>query len=294
MPSRQEAVLEATALLLRRGRRDRRWSRVTLYVGLALLAAVLLGSVLQPILPIPSPDHQDYGAVLQGPSFAHLFGTDSLGRDVFSRTLAAGRLDLRVAVLVTAISVVIGVVMGCIAGFFGGKIDVVIMRMADVVLAFPFLVLILAIVTVFGAGLSGVYIGVPLTGWALYARLTRAEMLVVREKEYVLAAQTLGFGQRRTLLRHAAPNVWRPALVFSTADVVFNIMLLATLSYLGVGAQPPTPEWGAIIAEGQSYLLTAWWISTLAGLVVVLVGVGFSLVGDAMADILGEEVRLAA
>lgn len=290
----QGALLDATRALARRGGAQRRWARAALFVGIGIVALLLVLSLLQPLLGLAPPNQQNLNAVLQAPSAHHLFGTDDLGRDMLSRTLVASRLDLAVAGLVTLLSVVIGVVLGAAAGFFGGATDAVIMRLADVVLAFPFLVLVLAVVAIFGPGLTGVYVGVPLVGWSLYARLTRAQMLVVREKEYVLAARTLGFSTWRTLLRHAAPNVWRPALVYSMADVVLNIMLLATLSYLGVGVQPPQAEWGGLIAEGQSYLLEAWWISTLPGLVVVFVGIGFSLAGDAVADMLGEDMRLAA
>jgi peptide/nickel transport system permease protein len=278
----------------RRGGRPRRWTRVTLSIGVVLLTIVVVASLARPLIGLPEPNHQDLAHALEAPSGAHPFGTDNLGRDVLSRTLAAGVLDLRVAITVTAISVLIGLALGAIAGFFGGAADATVMRVADFVLAFPFLVLILAVVAIFGPGLKGLYVGVPLVGWALYARLTRAEMLVVREREYVLAARTLGYSTPRVLLRHALPNVWRPALVFSTADVVLTIWLLATLSYLGLGVQPPTSEWGAIIADGQGYLLNAWWIATLPGLVVVVVGIGFSLVGDAVAEILGQEVKFVA
>jgi peptide/nickel transport system permease protein len=281
-------------LRARSGRRSRRWARLTLAIGVALLAVVVLACLARPLLGLPDPNQQDLADALAAPSGAHPFGTDNLGRDVLSRTLAAGLLDLRVAITVTAISVLFGLAFGALSGFFGGRADSVVMRLADFVLAFPFLVLILAVVAIFGPGLKGLYVGVPLVGWALYARLTRAEMLVVREREYVLAARTLGYSTPRVLLRHALPNVWRPALVFSTADVVLTIWLLATLSYLGLGVQPPTAEWGGIIADGQSYLLNAWWISTLPGLVVVVVGIGFSLVGDGLAEILGQEVKFAA
>ena len=281
-------------LRARSGRRSRRWARLTLGIGVALLAIVVIACLARPLLGLPDPNQQDLAHALEAPSGAHPFGTDNLGRDVLSRTLAAGLLDLRVAITVTAISVLLGLAFGALSGFFGGRADSVVMRLADFVLAFPFLVLILAVVAIFGPGLKGLYVGVPLVGWALYARLTRAEMLVVREREYVLAARTLGYSTPRVLLRHALPNVWRPALVFSTADVVLTIWLLATLSYLGLGVQPPTAEWGGIIADGQAYLLNAWWISTLPGLVVVVVGIGFSLVGDGLAEILGQEVKFTA
>jgi peptide/nickel transport system permease protein len=263
-------------------------------VALAVLAAVLLASLLQPFLGLPAPNQQDLGNALRSPSLAHPFGTDEVGRDVFSRTLSAAKLDLAAAVSVTLLSMVLGTALGAIAGYFGRAVDAVIMRLADIVLAFPFLVLVLAVAAVLGPGLTAFFVGVPIVGWAVYARLTRAEMLVVREKEYMQAAKTLGFSRARTVLRHAAPNVWRPAFVYSTADVVMNITLLATLSYLGVGVRPPTPEWGGIIADGQQFLLEAWWITTLPGFAVVLVGICFAVIGDALADLLGEEVRFAA
>jgi peptide/nickel transport system permease protein len=263
-------------------------------VALAVLALVLLASLLQPLLGLPAPNQQDLGNALQAPSVAHPFGTDDLGRDVFSRTLSAAKLDLAAAISVTLLSMILGTALGAVAGFFGRAADGTVMRLADVVLAFPFLVLVLGVAAVLGPGLSAFFVGVTIVGWAVYARLTRAEMLVVREKEYIQAAKTLGFSRSRTVVRHAAPNVWRPAFVYSTADVVMNITLLATLSYLGVGVRPPTPEWGGIIADGQQYLLEAWWISTLPGLALVLVGICFALIGDALADLLGEEVRFAA
>lgn len=256
-----------------------------------LLGTIALACAIAPLLGLPGPNAQNYNAVLQAPSWAHPFGTDELGRDVFSRTLAGGRLDLSIGITLTAVSLSIGVALGVCAGFFGGLVDSVIMRCADVVLAFPALVLLLALSAVFGAGLTGVYVGVPLIGWALYARLTRAQMLVVREREYVLAARVLGYSTRRTLLKHAFPNVWRPAFVFSMADIVLNISLLATLSYLGVGVQPPRAEWGVLIADGQSQLLNAWWIATLPGLVLVAVSFGLILIGDATAELLGDEGR---
>jgi peptide/nickel transport system permease protein len=180
------------------------------------------------------------------------------------------------------------------AGFFGGKVDGVFMRLVDVALGFPFIILVIGLIAIVGPGLEGVIIGVPLVGWAVYARLARAEMLVVRGQDYMLAAEVLGLSARRRLLRHALPNIWRPLLAFSMIDIVLNIMLIASLSFLGLGVQPPTPEWGAIIAEGQQYLLTAWWISILPGIVVVLVGFGFSLVGDAAADLLSRDLSVAA
>jgi peptide/nickel transport system permease protein len=285
-------ALDRLERVRRRGPRERRWMRLSLGLGIAIIALAGLLCVCAPLLPLPNPNTQDYSAVLQPPSWAHPFGTDEVGRDVFSRTLWGGRLDLSIAMLMTLISFVTGTTLGGLAGFQGGRAESVIMRVADIALAFPFIVLVISLVTIFGPGLKGLIVGVPLVGWAIYARLTRAEMLVVREQDYMLAARVLGLSRRRILLRHGLPNLWRAVLVFSVIDVVLNITLIASFSYLGLGVQPPTAEWGAIVASGQQYLLSAWWISTLPGLVIVLAGVGFSLVGDAGAEILGRELTL--
>jgi peptide/nickel transport system permease protein len=258
-----------------------------LVAGLVLLGLAVVLSLLQPLLHLPGPDVQDYSAVLSPPSSAHPFGTDALGRDVLSRTLAATRVDLPVAIAVTLASGVLGVLAGAAAGYLRGRGDSIIMRLADLALSIPLLVIVLAVIAITGPGLRGVFIGVPIVGWASYARITRSEMLVVREKDFISAARTLGFRSSRILSRHALPNVWRSSFVFSMLDVVGNIMLLAALAYLGLGAQPPTPEWGAIIADGQPQLETAWWISTLPGLYVVVIGLGFSLVGDGLSEVVG-------
>jgi peptide/nickel transport system permease protein len=226
---------------------------------------------------------------LQPPSLQHLFGTDDLGRDIFTRVLYGGRIDLSFGIITTYLSLGIGLILGALAGYFGGFLDTLVMRAVDLVISFPFIVLILAITAITGPGLYGAYIGVLVVSWALYARLTRGEMLALREKQYIMAAQTLGFTTWRIILVHSIPNLLRSNLVFSMSDIVLNILTLAALSYLGLGVAPPTPEWGAIIAQGQKYLFTAWWISTLPGLVIVLVGVGFSLVGDGLADRLGSD-----
>jgi peptide/nickel transport system permease protein len=252
-------------------------------VGLALVGIVVLASAIGHFV-LASPTALNLGATLASPSVHHLFGTDDLGRDVLSRTLAATWLDLGVAFVTTYAGVLIGVLLGAVAGYLGGWPERVIMRLTDVVIAFPFIVLVIAIIAIVGPGIEGVAIGLVSAGWAFYARFTRAEMLSLREREYIQAARTLGFSRRRIVLRHALPNIIRPSLTYSVSDMVLNILYIASLSYLGLGIQPPTAEWGAIISDGQQYLLTAWWISTLPGVVVVVVGVGLVLVGDGLAD----------
>ncbi len=219
--------------------------------GAALLAAVVLASAIGHFA-LPSPRALDLGAALQAPSVHHLFGTDDLGRDVLSRTLAATWLDLGVAFLATYTGLLIGVLLGTAAGFLGGWPERLVMRLTDLVIAFPFIVLVIAIIAVIGPGIEGVTIGLIAAGWAFYARFSRAEMLSLREREFIQAAQTLGYSRRRVLLRHALPNILRPSLTYSAADMVLNILFIASLSYLGLGVQPPTPEWGAIISGGSS------------------------------------------
>ncbi|HEY7961815.1 MAG TPA: ABC transporter permease [Solirubrobacteraceae bacterium] len=252
-------------------------------VGLAFVAFVVLASAIGHFA-LPAPDAQNLAQTLAAPSLGHLFGTDDLGRDVLSRTLAGTWIDLGVAFGATYLSVLIGVLAGTVAGYIGGWPERVIMRLADVVIAFPFIVLVIAVVAVLGPGIKGAAIGLVVAGWAFYARLSHAEMRSLREREFIQAARTLGFSHRRIVLRHALPNIVRPSLTYSVSDTVLNILYIASLSYLGLGVQPPGAEWGVIIADGQQYLLTAWWISTLPGLVVILVGIGLVLIGDGTAD----------
>jgi peptide/nickel transport system permease protein len=284
LASRGEALDAALDRRLARiGRRSERWRRLTLEAGIALIALVVIASLVGELI-YPDPNQQHLTEALQPPSLSHPFGTDNLGRDVLARTLAGTWIDLAVALGSTYVALVLGVIAGTVAGYLGGWPERILMRVIDVIIAFPFMVLVIAIVAIIGPGVKGVFIGLVIGGWAFYARLARAEMLVLREKAYMQAAQTLGYSHWRVIWRHAIPNLLRAPLVYSMSDVVLNIVWVASLSFLGLGVQPPTPEWGSIIADGQTYLLTAWWITTLPGVVLVIVGIGFSLVGDGLAD----------
>jgi peptide/nickel transport system permease protein len=253
-------------------------------IGAGILAVLVLAAILAPLIAPYGSNELDFNNILSGPSTQHLFGTDSAGRDVFSRSLYALRVDLLIVAAVTYIPLPIGVLVGASAAYFGGWVDSVVARICDVLIAFPFMVLVVAVIAMVGPGVKGVLIGVPIVAWALYARLARSEMLVMREQPFMLATTALGYSHRRAILRHAVPNLMRAALIYSTLDMVVNLLLLASLAYLGLGAQPPTPELGSIIADGQNTLLTAWWVATLPGLVVVIFGVGAGLLGDGLSD----------
>jgi peptide/nickel transport system permease protein len=263
--------------------RVKRWP-TSVKIGAGIVGILSLAALLAPLIAPYGPNQLDITSILAEPSSAHLFGTDDTGRDVFSRTLYGLRLDLVAVLLVTYVPLPLGILAGAIAGYFGGWVDTVVSRLADVMIAFPFIVLVIAIVAIVGPGIKGFLIGVPLASWALYARLARSQMLVLREQPFMMATTALGYTKRRSIFKHGLPNVLRPCLVYTTVDLVGNLILLAGLSYLGLGVQPPTAELGAIIADGQAYLLTAWWVATLPGLVLVLFGVGVGLIGEGLSD----------
>jgi peptide/nickel transport system permease protein len=200
--------------------------------------------------------------------------------------LYGASIDLQVGLISVLLPFLIGGILGCLAGYYGGRIDSLVMRVADVIQAFPFLILIIAIVAVLGTGLTSVYIAVALVAWVTYARLIRGEILIAKNQEYVEAARSLGGSDGRVISRHLLPNVLTAALVFATTDVVLYIVLVSSLSYLGLAARPPSPEWGAMITEGRTFMATAWWISLFPGLAVVVTGIAFSVFGDGLADAL--------
>jgi len=253
-------------------------------IGAAMLVVLFLAGLLAPLIAPYGQNQLDLANIFSGPSGSHLFGTDGTGRDVFSRTLYALRLDLAIVLAVTYPPLMVGVLVGAVAGYFGGIVDAVLARIVDTMIAFPFMILVIAVIAIVGPGVKGVLIGVPIVAWALYARLARSEMLVLREQQFMLATTALGYSKRRAILRHALPNLLRSSLIYSTLDMVVNLLLLASLAYLGLGAQPPNAELGSIISDGQSTLLSAWWVATLPGLVVVLFGIGAGLLGDGLSD----------
>jgi peptide/nickel transport system permease protein len=263
-----------------------RWRGRNLILGAMMIACLVAVAVFAPVIAPHGPQDTDYGARLVPPNREHLFGTDNLGRDIFSRVLHGASIDLRVGIISVVPPFLIGTLLGCLAGYYGGRIDNVVMRAADVIQAFPFLILIIAIVAVLGIGLTSVYIAVAIVAWVSYARLIRGEILVAKNQEYVDAARSLGGSDGRVIARHLLPNVITSALVFATTDVMLYIVLVTSLSYLGLAARPPSPEWGAMITEGRTFMASAWWISLFPGLAIVVTGIAFSIFGDGLADAL--------
>jgi peptide/nickel transport system permease protein len=266
-------------------------------VGLTVIGVVIVGSLGAPVLTPHNPSQIDIRNRLAPPAWAsggspdHLLGTDQLGRDLFSRLAYGGRVSLMVGVSAVAISGVVGVLLGLIAGYYGGWADDVIMRLADFELAFPFILLAIAILSVLGPGLSKVILTLGLTGWAQYCRLTRAQVLGLRETEFVEAARTIGASTPRILLRHILPNGMAPVIVIASFSVAGVIIAEASLSFLGLGIPPSVPSWGGMLADGRAYMERAWWLVTFPGLALMLTVLSINVLGDALRDVLDPRLR---
>jgi peptide/nickel transport system permease protein len=253
--------------------------------GSILLALVILVALAAPLLTPYNPIAQDLGAAFLPPgSPGHPLGTDNFGRDELARIIYGTRLDLQIGFISVLFPFIAGCLIGVLTGFLGGKVDTFFMRLVDILMAFPFLILVIAIMSILGAGLKNMYIAVAIVNWIPYARIVRAETMANRNLEYVQAATTMGCTTRRIVLRHILPNAIAPALIYVFTGMVLAIMTGATLSFLGLGPQPPTAEWGAMIAEGRQFLLQAWWMPTLPGIALLIVGVALSLIGDGLAE----------
>jgi peptide/nickel transport system permease protein len=253
----------------------------------AVAALVLLGTWVMLALAAAwiapyDPDQVDLFNILQAPSAAHWFGTDQVGRDVLSRVIHGARIDLLMCVLGVLPALIIGTTIGLVSGYYGGVIDAVFMRIYDITVAFPFFVLVLAIVGVLGPGLTNYFIALALVAWVTYARIVRAEVLVIRQSEYVLATRVLGYPTRAIIFRHVLPNALSPVATYSMTDAILVILAGASLGFLGMGAQPPTAEWGVMIADGQPFVQQAWWICLFPGLALISLGLGLAFLGDAL------------
>ena len=256
---------------------------MALTTGIALVGGWVILALFAPWVAPYDPIAQDIANALLPPSFAHPFGTDNFGRDVFSRVIWGSRLDLAMGIGGVLGPLVIGCVIGLVAGYFGGIVDTLLMRLLDITISFPFFVLMIAIISILGSGLFSFFIALALVGWVSYARLVRSRTLALRHSDFVAAGQILGFSSARIMFRHVMPNAALPVLVFATSDIVLTILLGSSLSYLGLGVQPPLAEWGVMIAEGQNFISTAWWITLFPGLAIVVLALGFSLMADGLA-----------
>lgn len=269
--------------------RRRRRIPASLIAGAVIVGILVILAVGAPLFTKYNPVTQNPDQGLLSPSAEHLLGTDQLGRDVWSRLLYGARIDLEVGFLAVLFPFILGTTIGCIAGYFGGWIDAIVMRAVDIVLAFPFFVLLIALVFVLGPGTKSIYIAMTVTDWVSYTWIIRGEIIAAKRQEYILAARALGYRHSRIIVRHLVPNVITQAIVYSMSDIIFTILTIVTLGYLGLGVQPPTPEWGSMISDGQAFITTNWQLATIPGIAVVITGIGLSLLGDGLADMLRPE-----
>jgi peptide/nickel transport system permease protein len=259
---------------------------LSLVIGAVLLALMLVAAAVPDWFAPFDPLAFDFEALSAPPSADHWFGTDQFGRDVLSRTIFAAQIDLQIAVFCVIFPLLLGGAIGLLVGWYGGLVDAIFGRLVDLVVTFPFLVLVIFFVAALGPGLVNVYIAVACVGWVPYAKLMRAEVMVQSQTDYVAAGRVLGYQMPRILLRHILPNAARPVLVYAVTDMALAILLGSSLGYLGLGAQPPTAEWGVLIADGKNFFTTAPWMALFPGVAIVLAGLGFSLTGDGLADLL--------
>ncbi|MCC7021819.1 MAG: ABC transporter permease [Thermomicrobiales bacterium] len=261
-------------------------------VGIGIVLVWLILGVLAPVLPIADPNVQNLTARLKPPSSAHLLGTDELGRDIFSRIIWGARVSVPAGIAVILVTGVVGCALGAIAGYFGGPVEAVIMRAADVILSFPSIILAMTITAVRGGpGLGNALIAVGFVLWPEYARLMRGQVLAIRESEFVTAAKAMGAGERRVLFRHILPSTDAPIVVKATLDVGAAIVLTAGLSFIGLGAVPPTAEWGAMIKQGADKGLQYWWYALVPGVAIMSVVMGLNFFGDGLRDALDPRRR---
>ena len=272
--------------------------RRTALFGLGVVSIVLLAAAFAPWLTPFDPLEQDINQRLKEPGWqtaegrVHALGTDHLGRDILARVIFGSRIALVGGLSAVLISGVLGMAIGLVSGYFGGKVDDFFMRLADVQLAFPFILLAIAVIGVLGPSLRNIIIVIGVSSWVVYARVVRGEVLSIREREFVQAAIALGSGDGRVLVRHVLPNAFTPWLVVATLDMARVIVIESALSFLGLGVQPPTPTWGGMLADGRVYLSTAWWLATFPGLAILVTVLGINLLGDGLRDTLDPRLNV--
>jgi peptide/nickel transport system permease protein len=258
----------------------------TALVGLVIVAVLVFLAIFAPFLTMGrSPLDQDLAGRLAAPSAAHWFGTDELGRDIFARTLYGARVTLTIVALVSIVVAPIGLAVGTVAGYMGGWVDVVLMRITDIFLAFPRLVLALAFAAALGPGIENAVIAISLTAWPAYARIARSETMTIAGSDFIQAVVLQGASTRRILFRHIVPLCLSSVIVRLTLDMAGIILTAAGLGFLGLGAQPPTAEWGAMVSSGRDVILDQWWVATIPGIAIFIVSLGFNLLGDGLRDV---------
>ena len=260
-------------------------------LGLVLTLLLIISALAAPLLSPHDPYHQDTARRLEAPSDKHPLGLDDLGRDVLSRILFGARVSLRVGFSVVILASVIGITLGAMAGYFGGMVDTIVMRITDILLAFPGILLAIALVAVLGPSLNNVILALATIGWVGYARLVRGQVLKVREMEFVTAAKALGARSPRVIVRHVLPNVINPVIVMATLGLAGAILAEAALSFLGLGVQPPTPSWGAMLTAGRRYLGLANHLAIYPGIAIMLAVMGLNFLGDGLIDALDPKYR---
>lgn len=260
-------------------------------IGLLIIVTLLLVAALAPLIAPYSPVLSDLGARLQPPSAAHWLGTDELGRDILSRIIHGSRITLFIVLLVAVISAPVGLLIGTVAGYFGGWIDRLLMGVTDIFLSMPRLILALAFVAALGPGIENAVIAIAITAWPVYARIARAETLTFRQAEFISAIRMQGAGQVRIIFHHIMPLCLSSTIVRVTLDMAGIILTAAGLGFLGLGAQPPLPEWGAMISSGRNFILDQWWVATMPGFAILIVSLGFCLFGDGLRDVLDPRNR---
>lgn len=269
--------------------------------GRKLNASIITGSLIVLVMVFfalfpglvakESPLAYSADLMLKPPSAEHLFGTDHLGRDLFARVIWGARIDLMMGLVAVITPFITGALIGLFAGYYGGIVDSLMMRACDIFMAFPFTLIVIVVVTITGPSITNLFVAMWLVSWMHYARLVRGEVLVAKNAEYVQAAKVMGYTNIRILLRHLLPNVISCCVVYAAADIVMSMLAGASMSFLGLGIQPPTPEWGSIIESGRAYISNAWWIAAFPGLFLALAGTGFSLIGDGLSDLLRTKGR---
>lgn len=268
------------------------WRRNHLMVvGTCIIVALVLVAILAPVLATHSPLAQVLDDRLLPPSGEHFFGTDSLGRDIYSRVVYGSRVTLTIALLVAAISTPLGMIIGILSGYLGGFLDELLMRCSDIFLAFPKLILAIAFAAALGPGVENAIIAIAVANWPSYARLARAETLSVRNNDYIQVMRVLGASKLRIMFAYITPMCLSSIIVRMSLDMGTIILTAAGLGFLGLGAQPPTPEWGLMVSDGRAYLVDQWWVSTLPGFAILIVVMGFNLMGDGIRDILDPHQR---